>query len=515
MHVVKDYPYTFTPLSDEGRGMLQIVHDIAPGADLAFRTGYISPVDMAAGIVELADNGCNIIVDDISYITEPFYKDGLISNAVDNVVNRGVTYFSAAGNFGKKSYSSVFTPARAQGPAGLSGAFHDFGNGDIYQRISLTEGNYLLVMQWDDSNNALNDYDIYLANDNGTTLFGFNRNNTGTAPIEILPFTVKGGGASTNILITRASGTQNSGIKYVVFRGDMAILEYNTGNSTIVGQANSAGAITVGAVLYSNTPYYGVNPPTIASFSSVGGTLVNGIVRQKPDFTAPNGVNTTVALSPYDLDSDGNYEFYGTSAAAPHAAAVAALLSEAKKKFSTEVVTPAAVRQLLQTTALNMDQTGFDYNTGYGFIQADAAILTFASPKPNLSELVVPVDVTKPGTTPFTVTVKGNYLTKDTRITLNGNILPTTIISSTEAQAQVPVFSGNPALNAITPPKSSSQLDGGSSDPLYFYSIVKKKITITADSFIKKFGTPVPAFTFTMKLDGVPDYCSGSPRRGA
>ena len=333
VQVVKDYPYSFAQLSDEGRGMLQIVHDIAPGANLAFRTGYISPVDMAAGIVELADNGCNIIVDDINYITEPFFSDGIISNAVDKVVARGVTYFSAAGNFGKKSYSATFKPSAVQGPAGLTGAFHDFGTGDIYQKISLAEGNYVIVMQWADASNALNDYDVYLANDNGTTLFGFNRNNTGTVPIEILPFTVKPGGASTNILITRASGTQNLQVKYVVFRGDLAILEYNTGTSTIVGQANALGAITVGAVLYSNTPYYGVNPPTIASFSSAGGTPVNGIVRSKPDVTAPNGVNTTVPLSTFDLDGDGNFEFYGTSAAAPHAAAVAALLTEAKKKI--------------------------------------------------------------------------------------------------------------------------------------------------------------------------------------
>ncbi len=47
------------------------------------------------------------------------------------------------------------------------------------------------------------------------------------------------------------------------------------GTGTVLGQANSSGAISVGAALYLNTPAYGVNPPTIASFSSRGGTLVN------------------------------------------------------------------------------------------------------------------------------------------------------------------------------------------------------------------------------------------------
>ena len=123
---LKDYPYTFAPASDEGRAMLQIIHDIAPGADLAFRTGYLSPGDMAAGIIELADAGADIIVDDISYITEPFFTDGKISKAVDNVVNRGVTYFSAAGNFGAKSYSATFAPLKMQIPGGLNGTFPEF-----------------------------------------------------------------------------------------------------------------------------------------------------------------------------------------------------------------------------------------------------------------------------------------------------------------------------------------------------------------------------------------------------
>ncbi|HKK42527.1 MAG TPA: hypothetical protein VJ963_08980, partial [Bacteroidales bacterium] len=289
VQVLKDYPYTFTPLSDEGRAMLQIVHDIAPGADLAFRTGYIDPSDMAAGIDELADAGCNVIVDDITYITEPFFRDSPISQAIDSVTAGGVSYFSAAGNFGTKSYSAVFTPYTGKSVRGIAGTPHDFGGGDIYQSISLVEGDYIIVLQWDDDSNAKNDYDIYLSDVSGTTLFGFNRDNLGKEPIEILPFTVKGGNATTNIVISRAAGTDNSRLKYVVFRGDISINEYNTGTSTIVGHADAEGANTVGAVKYDNTPYYGVNPPTIASFSSRGGTPVNGVVRQKPDFTAPNG----------------------------------------------------------------------------------------------------------------------------------------------------------------------------------------------------------------------------------
>ena len=100
VQVIKEYPYGAR--SDEGRGMLQIVHDVAPGADLAFRTGVISEGDLAAGVIECAQAGCDVIVDDISFITSPFFQDGVIAQAVDSVTALGVSYFVAAGNFDSK-----------------------------------------------------------------------------------------------------------------------------------------------------------------------------------------------------------------------------------------------------------------------------------------------------------------------------------------------------------------------------------------------------------------------------
>ena len=50
---------------DEGRAMLQLIADIAPDAELFFRTAFEGPIDFAVGIGELADAGCDVIVDDI------------------------------------------------------------------------------------------------------------------------------------------------------------------------------------------------------------------------------------------------------------------------------------------------------------------------------------------------------------------------------------------------------------------------------------------------------------------
>ena len=121
--VVEEYPYGRA--TDEGRAMLQIVHDVAPDAALYFRSGFKSADDFADGIKALRDSGCNVIVDDITYITEPFFNDGVIAKAVDNVTASGVSYFTSAGNFGTKSYEGVFAPITA--PAGYEGMAHEFG----------------------------------------------------------------------------------------------------------------------------------------------------------------------------------------------------------------------------------------------------------------------------------------------------------------------------------------------------------------------------------------------------
>ena len=88
--------------------------------------------------------------------------------------------------------------------------------------------------------------------------------------------------------------------KYILFRGgdkfEIAEAAQKKGTSTIVGHANAAGAIAVGAVRFDRTPQYN-GVLQVMSFSSQGGTAVNGVIRpDKPAFIAPNGVNTTVNL---------------------------------------------------------------------------------------------------------------------------------------------------------------------------------------------------------------------------
>jgi Subtilase family len=390
------------PGKDEGRAMMQIIADVAPGANQAFRTAFNGQADFATGIEELAAAGANVIVDDIGYFDEPFFQDGIIAQAVDNVVGMGVAYFSAAGNVGRKSYESAFDSS------GLdpNDDPHDFDPGpgvDIYQSVTIPEGATVsLSLQWDQpffsvsgSPGAANDLDICIVDDPVTTLLACSTNaNVGTDPLEILNFTNPGSGTAFNILITKnvsAGGPDPGLMKYVDFREAITINEYDTSSSTIVGHPNATGAVAVGAAPYFLTPEFGTDPAVLETFSSGGGTpilfatdgtpLTVPETRLKPLIVAPDNGNTTFfgvdIPDPGDgSDVDVYPNFLGTSAAAPHAAAVAALLMEAG-----ECLSPANLVMFLGDTALDMDSLsnpgfpdGFDDDSGYGLIDADAAL---------------------------------------------------------------------------------------------------------------------------------------------
>ncbi len=520
-----DYPYGRR--SDEGRGMLQIIHDVAPQASLAFRTGFISAGDFAQGIIQLKDAGCKIICDDVTYITEPFFQDGVVSRAVNDVDAAGVSYFTSAGNFGSRSYQSTYTPAPIAGTFAVSA--HDFGGGDIYQKLKLKSGNYTIVMQWQDniyslaqSVGTVNDMDIYLIDAGGRT--GFNRNNLGGDPLEVMSFSINLPDTSqvieADLLITKDNpGGTNPLVKYILFRGNAVIDEYYSGQplvnkSTIVGHANSAHAIAVGAVLYSNTPAFG-NPASIASFSSTGGTPVTEgattVTRPKPELTGPNGVNTstTIPLGP-DNDGYGNTDgfpnFYGTSAAAPHAAAATALVLEARQKYYGVGLTPSALKTILLNSALPMQPDGIvngvNYKAGNGLVQPDGAIRSFANPTPKIITMVYNPGII-PGTITFTLKVEGNYLTTTSLIYFRGQPLTTTWISPSELQATVPLFTGNPAIHVYTPPfPGTNGTDGGPSDSLYFFSTKRDTVTIVADNKTKKYGEALPVLSTTILVNG-------------
>ena len=139
--------------TDEGRAMLENIHDVAPGASLAFATDEGGDLAMAQNVQALATTAkSNIIVDDVTYPDEPFFQPGLISQAVNTVVGDGVTYFSSAGNRANDGYLSNFRATTGSIPGLATGTFMNFnpsGAANILMPVTTDGPNADLIFEYD------------------------------------------------------------------------------------------------------------------------------------------------------------------------------------------------------------------------------------------------------------------------------------------------------------------------------------------------------------------------------
>jgi hypothetical protein len=442
------------PGIDEGRAMIEIVHDLAPGAQIFFNTSSGGQATYATAINNLASvSNCDIIVDDVRYFEEPFYMDGLIAQACDNVFANGVPYFASAGNYAQSSYESVYRDSNGSFNA------HDFdptASRDTLQSITVNGGSRInLTLQWDDPwgsitpNSANTDLDVWLFNAGGALVASSTDFNIGGDPTEFFSYTAPAGGAQTfRILITRSAGPDPSVLKWVIRNANgLVINEYPpttiNAQSTGYGHSNAAGANAVGAAFWGNTPAYGVNPPLPEGFTSSGGVQIryntNGvaitpITRNKPNFTAVDGTSNT-------FFGNGN-NFFGTSAAAPHAAAVAALMLEANNSL-----TPTQVRNLLVNSSIDMLTPGFDFITGSGLIQADIVLQNIFGALCNISNISVQSGPTCVEGGTYSVTVRVSYTDHpdcNDELWVNGQVFPATGANFQDVTLTGLIPDGNP-----------------------------------------------------------------------
>ncbi len=401
---------------DEGRAMAEIVHDVAPGASLAFATALEGQAAFAENILKLADRGCKVITDDIMYYAEPFFQDGIIAQAVDKVKAKGVAYFSAAGNTGNNSYEHNFNESAELLLGEWAGTAHNFaksGAAPVYlQQLYVPQGSFTIIdLQWAQPSfsaggaGAETDIDVYILDESGNVVVAGIDNNIGSGdPMEITGFTNLTESTTFYIAILKYSGVAPSKLKYILFGGGFIVNDNTTvpgaNAPTIVGHANAAGAIATAAAWYRSTPAYGVSVPVAQSYSAIGGVSIyfdkegnriTPIKRKKPELTAPDGANTSFFQFDDFSDGDEHPNFYGTSAAAPHAAGAAALMIEAQK---LKTLSPDQIRGILCSNAYDMDHLftngfdkGFDNNTGDGFIRADKAVAAVKFPNSYIKDL--------------------------------------------------------------------------------------------------------------------------------
>ncbi|HLX59997.1 MAG TPA: S8 family serine peptidase [Planctomycetota bacterium] len=373
---------------DEGTAMLQIVHDLAPGAQLFYATANGGAAIFAQNIRALRDAGCNIIIDDFTYFSESPFQDATISLAVNDVSATGVLYFSSARNSGNVADNTSGTwegdfKAGGATAIGRGGTLHDFGGGTTFNAVTQIGGQNRADLFWADPlGGSSNDYDLYIVNSSGTVLKSSTNTQSGTQdPYEQV-------------------STLNVGDRIVIvkFSGADRFLHLDTGRNVITtgtignvrghNASGAANAFSVSATDVANSfpnPFTGGATNPVETFSSDGprriffnpdGTPITpgnfsstgGLVLQKPDITAADGVVTTSAVS-------GLNPFFGTSAAAPHAGAIAALI-----KSYNPALTNAQIRTAMMSTALDIQAPGFDVNSGAGIVMALPAVQAAPAP---------------------------------------------------------------------------------------------------------------------------------------
>ncbi len=376
---------------EEGTAMLELVHDAAPGATLYYATASGSFAGFAQNIRDLRAAGCDIIVDDYSYFYETPFQDGqdpsitaptnggILIQAVNDVTvgsQGGAFYFSSAANSGNLNDGTAGAwegdfVSGGEGTGTLEGVgeIHDFGGSTLFD--TLTVGGRV-ILKWSDPLGASgNDYDLYILNAAGTSIVTASTNSqNGTQdPLEDAGTRATG----ERVVIAKYSG-ESRFLHLNTNRGRLAIATngvtygHNAGRNTVSVAATPSGpaiwGVSVGPYPNAHSPiddveifssdgprriFYNADgtPITPGNVSSTGGELL-----QKPDITAADGSATT---------TPGFIPFFGTSAAAPQAAAMLGLLKQAAPG-----ATRAELYAAMTETAVDIEEPGVDRDSGAG-----------------------------------------------------------------------------------------------------------------------------------------------------
>jgi hypothetical protein len=376
------------PASGEGTAMSEIVADIAPGAHIYFAEAGPGIAGFADSILMLRSNGCHIIVDDISYSGGEWqFQDDVIAQAINEVVDDGAVYLSSAGNEGNLKYGTSstwegdFEDGGAYSAPLTYGRVHSFGSQNYN---TLTNGASAVVLQWSDEyNTSANDYDLFILNAAGDAVV---QSSTDTqdgddAPIEYVSDVQPG----ERIVIVKDNPAEARYLRVIGFK---SMLEVATAGQTI-GHAGTAKCICVGA----SDAWIAVNNTSEGTFSTnsmIEKSSSDGPHRMfyKPDgtpFTPGDFLSTggTNLITPAITGGDGGAtsvpgfeEFFGTSAAAPACAAVAALV------WSRDLSqTGPQIRAILESSCLDIEDPGIEVNSGHGTLMADQALTQTLTPQ--------------------------------------------------------------------------------------------------------------------------------------
>ena len=325
--------------SDHGTAVAELVHQMAPGAQL-----YLICVDSEVGLAlaeqDAAAYGVKIINSSLAFFGPDVGRgDGSGGpGSPDAVVARaradGILWVNAAGNYDENHWSGHFTPDSSDPQ------LNDFWYGNPYDQVQIASGEQAcVVLTWDDWPVTTEDYDLYLFRDGDGSLVGSSTNDQSgglSAPEEDLCYTNTDATTETFDIVVANYDAVGSPRLDLYYLGSSA-LGYSGGGGSVPDPASSPDALTVGAACWRNPNVQ----QDLEYYSSFGPTVD---ARTKPDLVAADHVSTATYG---DATAGCMSGFSGTSAAAPQVAGAAALVLQKQPGLD-----PASLTAAIEARAL-------------------------------------------------------------------------------------------------------------------------------------------------------------------
>jgi PGF-CTERM protein len=325
-----------------GTAVAELVVDTAPNVSLCLYEVETS-TQMGAAIEHITRNTSTDVASmSLGLLTGPFDGTSAIDGAINDSVANGTTWVVSAGNYGDgEHYNQTWQDADGDDWLDVEGS---------EEPISVdADGGFETYVSWAGPDADAQNYDVYL-NDSETGEVVDVSNTTQDGSTRAVEIVSAPTGGSYTVAIRRVDA---DGVADFDLFASGASLQPSTSARSVARPATGPSAIAVGAVYYDDN--------SLEGFSSRGPT-VDG--RTKPELVAPDGVSTG------QPGSSGLNPFYGTSAATPHAAGVAALVLGSVD----DPIGPAELRTSLTDGATRPEAPVPNDRTGYGLVNATGAI---------------------------------------------------------------------------------------------------------------------------------------------